>query len=218
MNRRDYETARMQFREVQLSYPYSRFAALSEFRVAETYYRGRAFATAIEAWRRFIRLHPSHELVPEATWRIARSHERQMPGQAFFMPPAYERDRTHAHQAVEAYRHFLDRFPEEERAEDARRRLAEVKDRLAAHELYVARFYMRRSQRQPEAALQRTDDLLRRYPRSTAVPEALFLGVRAALLLDDGAGALERLRLLREEHAETPWGRQAEEYMRTHGL
>lgn len=219
MNRRDYDTARMQFRDVQLTYPYSTFAPLAEFNIAEAYFRAGSYLTAVEAWRRFIRLHPTHELVGEATWRVALSFERQMPSGLFFMPPDHERDRNAAHHAVDAYQHFLDRFPDHERAVEAAERKLEVEERLAMHELYVARFYMRRrAHRHPEAALERSAYLLRYYPASSAVPEALFIGARAALMLDDGETALSNLRRLRDEFADTRWGAEAAQYMEEYGL
>ena len=64
--RKDYELARSRFSEVFQSYPFSQYAATAEFRIGDCYLAERLYVRAIEVYRRFVRIHPTNELVAEA--------------------------------------------------------------------------------------------------------------------------------------------------------
>ncbi len=211
--RRDYETARARFTGVYNAYPYSQYAALAEFRIGDTFLRERTYARAIEAYRRFTRIHPSHQLVPEAQYKIALSYVNQMPGDWFLRPPSYERDLTDTENAHRALELFLATYGESEFAEDARAHLQETTSRLASYELYSAEFYTRRDN--PRAAALRAQFLLDNYPNAEQVPEALFLQGRALIELGDVDQATVPLRRLVTEFPDHPLALEAEEWLAT---
>jgi len=215
-DRRDYEYARSLYNDLMLQYPYSQYAVLAELRIADTYYRERSWARAIETYRRFVRFHPSHPSVPEAQYRIASAHVEQMPNDWFAMPPSHERDLREAQNAYAALRGFIGVYGDTEWADDAREELVVVRDRLAAHELYVAEFYMRDDN--PVAAGQRARYLIDNYPEATDVPNALFIYARAMLQLGNTDDAVVALRRLSVEFGDTARGRDARRYLDEFGL
>ena len=85
--------------------------------------------------------------------------------------------------------------------------------RLAQKELWVASYYLNQSN--IVAARQRLEVVLKDYPRTLVVPEALFrLGEVAALegKSDESRARFERLAL---EFPYTEWGRRAAQRLKT---
>lgn len=206
--RRDYELARLRFTEVYNNFPYSQYAAMAEFRIGDAYLRERSYARSIEAFRRFVRIHPTHQLVPEAQYKIALSYVQQMPRDFFLRPPSFERDLSDTENAHRALQLFLSAYSETEFADDARVHLAVTTGRLAAYELYVAEFYTRRDN--PRAAALRCETLLHEFPDAEQVPNALFLHARSLIELGDVEQAVVSLRRLVDEfpnHALVPQAR-----------
>ena len=208
LRRSDYERARELFRALRIDHPYSRFAPLADFGIAESFERANAHAAAVEAFRHFVQMHASHELVGEARYRIARSWERQVPRDNFLMPPAYERDRRTATAARRAFEVYLDEHPTGEHHADATRRLSALRNRLAAYELYVANYYLRRDR--ALAAERRLQDLLRDFPQTEAVPEARYRLADALLRLDRPREAIAQLERLVQEHPDSPFAAAAQ--------
>jgi outer membrane protein assembly factor BamD len=161
------------FRQVRREYPYSRFAALSELRLADCHLQQEKYAEAIQAYRQFVRSRPSHREVPYARFKIAESYFLQMPEDWFLSPPAYERDQGPTRDALEELRKFVLDFPEDERVPRAQRMVRDALAMLAEHELYVAEFYLDRDQ--PAAAVARLKTLLNSYMGSGLEPAALLM-------------------------------------------
>jgi len=214
--RKDFELARSLYTEVYQNFPYSQYASISEFRIADCHFYERRYVRAVDAYRRFIRFHPTHERVAEAHFQVAMSFVKQMPGDWFMMPPSYERELREAESAYQTLGLFLENFGHTEFAEEARYERARILDRLASHELYVAEFYFRRDN--ARAAASRCEYLLNRYPNASQVPQALFLYARAMLQLGDVDQAVSALRRLRTEFADTELGVRAEEYLVMYGF
>lgn len=172
-----YPEALQGFSEIKAKFPYSKYAALADLRSADTHYERGKYVEAIDAYRQFMKLHPTHEEVPYAMFRIGEAYAKQAPEDWFFMPPAAEKDQANTRLAISAYQDVIDRYPKAEYAEKARQRLAECKRVLAEHELYVAKFYWHREKWR--AAANRAEGVVRDYGGSKLDPEALLLAARA---------------------------------------
>ncbi len=214
--RKDYELARSRFSEVFQSYPFSQYAATAEFRIGDCYLAERLYVRAIEVYRRFVRIHPTNELVAEAQYKIALAYVEQMPRDWFALPPSYERDLTETESAHRALQLFVGGNTDSEFIEAAQEQLARTTFRLASYELYVAEFYTQRGN--PTAAARRAEYLMERYPAATQVPDALFLFARAMLELGDLGAARVALNRLVDEYPESPLAVDAEGYIRRHDL
>ncbi|MRG90601.1 outer membrane protein assembly factor BamD [Polyangium spumosum] len=167
-----WEDARALFAEVRKLFPYSRYATLAELRIADLAFEQEQYADAVSAYREFIQNHRTDRDVEYARYRIAKSLFRDI-DDTFLLPPQEERDQG---TALEAYRElgaFLRDNPRSRYAEDVRKMHASAQGRLMRHELYVARFYLRKDIY--PAVLARIDHALKLFPGSALEPEALVL-------------------------------------------
>jgi outer membrane protein assembly factor BamD len=195
------------FREIRQEFPYSRFAALSELRIGDCQFKNEQYPEAIQTYRQFVRIRPSHKEIPYARFRIAECYYNQIPGGWFMTPPAYERDQTAARDALIQLRRFVVDFPDDQRVPAATELMEKCMTMLAAHELYVARFYLKRDAYRGVVA--RLRGLLASYPGSDAEPEALLLLGEVYLELDEVEAARQSLTELVERFPKTSEAKKA---------
>jgi outer membrane protein assembly factor BamD len=169
---RDWEEAKILMQEVRRKYAYSRFARLAELRLADIDFEQEKFASAITAYRAFTHDHRTDESIPYARFRICKGLYQQI-SDTVLLPPQEERDQA---SAVDAYRElngFLLDYSQTKWAKEAKFMLVMVTSRLVRHELYVARYYLRKDSF--EAASNRILFALRQFDGSGLEPEALLL-------------------------------------------
>jgi outer membrane protein assembly factor BamD len=171
--RGDCLAAEPMFREVRREFPYSRFAALAELRIGDCQFKNEAYPEAIQTYRQFVRIRPSHKEIPYARFRIAEAYYNQIPGGWFMTPPAAERDQSAARDALIQLRRFVVDYPDDQRVPKANELMEKCMSLLAAHELYVARFYLKRDAYR--GVISRLKGLLTAYPGSGVEREALLL-------------------------------------------
>ncbi len=182
----DYGEAVTAFSRVLAEHPYSARAVEAEFRIALAQYFGDKRIEAESSFAEFRRQHPAHELVPWALYYEAMCRYTDM--------DTMDRDQTAARVAIDRFRLFAQRFPTHPLRVLVDRRLAECVRRVADHELYIARFYVRVEDYR--AAIGRLDELLVRFPGTGVEPAALELSARAHAHRhewDEANRAVERL-------------------------
>jgi outer membrane protein assembly factor BamD len=175
------------FRKVRTDYPYSRFAALAELRLADCLYEDGKYIEAIQAYQQFVRHRPSHVEVPYARFKVAECYYEQIPDDWFLVPPAHERDQAPAQNTLRQLKKFLLDYKDDPHLPRARQMAQETLELLARHELYAARFYLDRDH--PKAAVGRLETLLNSYPKSSVEAEALLLLGETYLELENRAEA-----------------------------
>mgnify|MGYP003956148463 CR=1 FL=1 len=212
----EYIEALKRLNFVRTKFPYSKYAALATLRVADTYFAQESMPDAIEAYRRFVQLYPTHPDVPYAQYRVGLCYYDQLPGDWFFMPPAYEKDLASTEQAELALKKFLELHPNSQYADDTREKLDIVRDRLAEHEFYVASFYLKRNQ--PRAAASRFQTLRTRFPGGSFEQRSMFLMGKCFLLLKDVPKAVSIWEELIVKYPNHPLSAAASEYIRDHRL
>jgi len=163
----DYENAGELLDQIRDEYPFSRYAAEAELLSADMAFRQEKYEEAAAAYRSFEELHPTH---PKAAYAL---YQRGLSYAEVSMPE--DRDQTATRNAVEAFQKLLYASPGSEHAAEAQTRLAELRGRLAGHELYVARYYIRK--KSLGAALQRLHTLVQEYPDAPQRDEALRLAL-----------------------------------------
>lgn len=126
---------------IRRKFPYSRYAVLSDLRLADVQFQRERWLEAIDSYKNFARLHPTHAQVPYSLFRIGQSQYELMPSDWFFLPPSHEKDQTMIADASKAFDDYLGRFPEDKNADKARELRREIRKRLLKHEEYVANFY-----------------------------------------------------------------------------
>jgi outer membrane protein assembly factor BamD len=148
-------------REVKRKYSYSKYARLAELRIADADFEQDKFADAIRGYRQFVHDHRSDvEEVTYARSRIAEAQYKQI-SDSIILPTADERDQAAIQDAYKELKGFLHDYPESKQSKRVRELLEDVTARLVRHELYVARFYLRRDNY--DAAVGRILYALRNY-------------------------------------------------------
>jgi len=203
--------AEPEFRRIRREYPYSRYAALAELRVADCLLIQETYTEAITAYEAFVRARPSHAEVPYARFKVSEAYFLQIPEDWLLGPPAHERDQGPTRQALTKLRRFIVDYPEDARVAAAREMSRQALALLAHHELYVAEFYLNREH--PQAAIARLESLLDAYMGSGVEPEALLLLGRVYLTLEDRAHARESFERIVNDYPDTSFVEQAREYL-----
>jgi outer membrane protein assembly factor BamD len=75
----DCMAAQPELANVRRQYPYTRFAALAELRIADCMYKDGKYAEAIQGYETFVRYRPSHLEVPYARFMVASANYQQIP-------------------------------------------------------------------------------------------------------------------------------------------
>jgi outer membrane protein assembly factor BamD len=158
-----FQLALDKLKEVKNKYPYSKYAIDAQLRIADVYFMQEMYPEAASNYETFRDLHPKHERVAYAMFRIAKSYFNDMPGNV-------ARDVTPSQKAADAYNDFLRRFPDAPEAVEGRKDLAKARGLLADKELYIANFYMKHEFY--ESAKPRYQKVLDLYPESPAATEA----------------------------------------------
>lgn len=164
----DPERAQKFLDRIRDEFPFSKFAAEAELLGADLAFSQEKFEEAAAAYRTFEEQHPSHPRALYALYRRGLAH------MALSRPP--DRDQTATRKAAEAFQKLLYASPDGEFSADAKRRLAEARSTLAAHELSVAQFYLRKENR--DAAVERLRVVVGEYPDTPQREEAANLLVQ----------------------------------------
>jgi len=203
-----YQDAIKDFEAIRTEFPYSQYAALSELRIADAHMRRSQYLEAIDAYRTFLRFHPSHPDAPYALGRVGEAYYAQIPQDYYLMPPAAEKDLGHVKEAIAAYQDLLARYPQASGAPEAQKHLKACQRKLADHEMYVARFYFAR--KQWAGAVLRLTGLLRDYPGLGLDPDALYMAAQAHAQLGQMDQAVASVTRLLADYPNTQAGRRAQ--------
>jgi outer membrane protein assembly factor BamD len=175
LKKENYIEAVNYFTYVKQKFPFSKFAGLAELALADTEFARNNFQEAIDSYKSFARLHPTHEKVEDgyAAFRIAECYVKEMPDDFFILPPSYEKDQSSVRDALREIDSACGKFPDSPYLKQATAYRREVLRRLIEHEVYVARFYLERGH--PKAAILRIEGALRRYPNSGQEGELMIV-------------------------------------------
>jgi outer membrane protein assembly factor BamD len=150
----NFEEAETLLDRLRDEYPFSRHAVEAELLAADSAFKQKKYEEAAAAYKSFEELHPTHLQVPYAIYRRGLSYAE--------MAVREDRDQTATRNAAEAFQKLLNAYPQSEHAEEAGKRLAQARATLAAHEFYVAQYYVRRGKY--DAALSRLQIVVEGYP------------------------------------------------------
>lgn len=183
LNDGGYEKAIKYFELLEARYPYGRYAQQAQLEVAYAYFKSSEPASAIAACERFIKLHPNHPNVDYAYYLkgLINFNEDQGILGALANQDLSERDPKAARESFESFKELATRFPESKYTPDAVARMKYLVNALASHEVHVARYYFKRGAY--VAAVNRSQEALKRYPQAPASEEALILMVKSYEIL-----------------------------------
>ena len=86
----NYPEAQKYFQFVKQKYPFSKYAVLAELAIADTQFARGNYTEAIDSYKSFARLHPTHEKVEDGyvAFRIGESYFKDMPEDVWLLPPS----------------------------------------------------------------------------------------------------------------------------------
>jgi outer membrane protein assembly factor BamD len=157
-----YQLAEKYFEYVKTKFPFLEASRQAELRLADVSFERELWSEAADRYTAFVKLHPTHQRVDYAAYRAALSHYRDIPSDWFMLPPSSEKDQTQVRAAWEALNDFTRTYTQSQYLEDARKKQADIRDRLVRHEVYVADFYEKRDRW--SAAASRLETVVQKYP------------------------------------------------------
>ncbi|MCG8673340.1 MAG: outer membrane protein assembly factor BamD [Pseudomonadales bacterium] len=164
-------------------YPFGRYAEQAQLELIYCYYRTLDYESAAVTAERFIRIHPDHPRLDYAYYMkglASYSVDRGLVER--FIPTDFsERDMGPARESFDDFNRLINRFPNSQYAEDARQRMIYLRNLLAAYQLKVANYYMRRGAYVSVA--KRAAYVIQHFDKTPALPEALALQTKAYLEL-----------------------------------
>lgn len=179
LNDRNLAQAIKYYQKLEARYPYGRYAQQAQIEIAYAHYKDGDPASAIAASERFIKLHPNHPNVDYVYYLKGLANFNENLGILGFVgnQDMTERDPKAAADAFDAFKELANRYPESKYTPDAIARMNYLVNALAAHEVHVARYYVKRGAY--VAAANRAQFAIKTYPHAPANEEGLALLVRS---------------------------------------
>jgi outer membrane protein assembly factor BamD len=195
------------------TYPVTRYRTWAELGVADSAYGREAYVEAIDLYKQFASSHPDHPKTKDGycAYRVGESYYKQIPGDWFLVPPSFEKDQGPVLDAARELCDFLDHHGDSPFASNARRLFGEVVQRLADHELYVARFYLDRDK--PQAAIWRLEYVVTEYPGARREAEVLLLLGQVYLKQSKPRDARDTFRRITLQYPNGSLAKQAQVYL-----
>ncbi len=203
LNESDYDQAIRYFEILQGRYPFGRYAQQAYLDMGYAYYKFGEPDSAIATLDRFIRTYPRHPFVDYAYYLKGRANFDRTAGLLDRVLPRdpTKTDRGAGLQSFQDFSALVERFPDSKYSDDARQRMAFLRNSLAEYEIHVADFYMRRGAY--VAAANRGRYVLENYSRAPAAEDALAIMTRAYIALDMRDLAQDAIRVLKLNHPES---------------
>ena len=166
-----YEEAIQKFADIKNKNPYSRFAAMSELKIADLQYKRESYIEAQNAYQLFKDFHPKHPQIDYVTFRLAMSYFNQL-------PTSIDRDLTMADKAILYFDEVINSYPTSTYVAEAKQHKTDALKMKAEKELYIAHFYFIREMY--DSALKRFEGILDKFPGLGFEPRALYGAAKSA--------------------------------------
>jgi len=160
-------------------YPFGRYAEQAKLELMYNYMALDDYTNAHATAERFIRLHPRHTKVDYAYYVRGLSTYYMTRGffDSFVAIDRAERDMAIMEDSYRELNELIVKFPSSPYAIDARQRMIHLRDYLARHEVFAARYLIRRQAF--AAAANRGQFIVTRFQGSSVVPEGLAIMVES---------------------------------------
>jgi len=175
----NYETAIKYYEGLEARYPFGRYAMQAQLDVAYAYYKDEQQEQALAACDRFIKLHPNNPHVDYAYYLKGIVNFNRGIGMfdRFVPTDTSQRDSAAALDSFKDFSELARKFPNSKYAADAKKRMVYLRNNIAAHQVHVARYYMKRGAYL--AAANRGAQVVENYQRAPAVKDALEIMIEA---------------------------------------
>lgn len=208
LSRGNFEKAAKKFEDLDRDHPYAPEARRAMVMAAYAYFRGGKFPEAIATARRYTTMHPGTKEAPFAHHIIASCYFEDMTGP--------QTDQSNALKALNELRTLKSRYPNSKYAREADNRIRIALDSLAAKEMTVGRYYLKR--RNYLASINRFKRVVSDYPNTRQVEEALMRLTEAYLALGIANEAQTAAAVLGHNFPNSKWYKDAYVLLQSDGL
>jgi outer membrane protein assembly factor BamD len=151
------------------------WGADAQFQLAMTQLKKEKYLVAANEFRRFTQLYRTNPMVPRAEYERARAY--------YARSPNYQLTQTDTRKAIELFQLFIDRYPDHELVPDARKKIDELRAKLAHKEYDAAKLYERRDMWR--AATTSYEEVFDEYPDTPWADNALLGALRTYIRYAD---------------------------------
>ncbi len=208
MNAGKFDDAAKKFEALDREHPYSPEARRAIVMAAYAYYRGGKSPEAIASAERYVALHPGTKEAPLAHHIIASSYFDEIKGP--------NRDQTPTRKALEQLKTLKTRYPDSEYAVNADNRIRIAEDNLAASEMEVGRYYLKR--KNYVAAINRFKAVVSDYQTTAHVEEALARLTECYMSLGITKEAQNAAAVLGHNFPDSKWYKESYALLQSGGL
>ncbi|MGR3758715.1 outer membrane protein assembly factor BamD [Roseobacteraceae bacterium NS-SX3] len=208
MARNRTKDAAYYFSEIERLYPYSEWAKQALIMQAFAYHKGKDYENSRAAAQRFIDFYPADEDAAYAQYLLALSYYDQI--------DEVGRDQGLTFQALQALRTVIEVYPDSEYATSAILKFDLAFDHLAAKEMEIGRYYLRRGHY--ASAVNRFRVVVEDFQTTSHTPEALHRLVEAYLSLGLTGEAQTAGAILGHNYRSTEWYEDSYKLLTSQGL
>ncbi|MEX2495476.1 MAG: outer membrane protein assembly factor BamD [Woeseia sp.] len=179
MENQNYRRAIQIYEALQARFPFSDLSTQIHLELMYAYYKSARQEQAIDAADTFMRENPTHPRVDYALYIKALAYFERDPGllERWFNKEIDNRPPRDGALSFSLLKRLVERYPASPYAEDARQRMIFLKNRLAAYENSVAKYYLERGAY--VAALNRAKSALEEYNGANGNRESLGIMIDA---------------------------------------
>ena len=196
------------FAEVERLYPYSEWAKRALIMQAYAHHRAKNYEEARAAAQRFIDTYPGDEDAAYAKYLLALSYYDQI--------DEVGRDQGLTFQSLQALRSVIEEYPDSEYARSSILKFDLAFDHLAAKEMEIGRYYLKRGHY--AASINRFRVVVEEFQTTTQTPEALLRLAEAYLALGLTDEAQTAGAILGHNFRSSPFYDDAYRQLRARGL
>lgn len=208
MNRRRYEEGAKFFGEVERLYPYSNWAKRAVIMQAFAYHQAKDYENSRASAQRYIDFYPADEDAAYAQYLLALSYYDQIDDVG--------RDQGLTFQALQSLREVIERYPDSEYARSSVLKFDLAFDHLAAKEMEIGRYYLKRDHF--TAAINRFRVVVEDFQTTSHTAEALHRLVESYLALGLVKEAQTAAAVLGHNFRGTEWYQDSYALLRGQGL
>jgi len=204
MEEEDWDEAVDYFTKLERYFPRSSHMEEARLAKADAHFGKGMVSGYIEAmseYQAFQSFYPSSSRLDYVQFQIGMCYYEQM--------RSYDRDPSYTLQAFQAFKTFLEKYPQSSLKEEGQKQFNECKNLLAQHEFSVGEYYFRRKLYLP--AIQRLQGVLKEYPDSAWQDQVYYYLGEALWRLGNHNEAAIYFRKLVEEYPNNQWVAEAKE-------
>jgi len=203
MMKTDYTYAAEEFEKIEDEHPFSEYAPKSQVMAAYSYYKGKDYPDSIRISQYFIESNPTSDYIDYVYYLKAINNYDQI--KSIKKAPLITQN------AKDSLQDVVLRFPTTKYAADARIKLREVYNHIAASEMYIGRFDLKH--RNYIGAIDKFNEIIHNSDYKRFHPEAYYRLVEIYHSIGVDEEAKKAHNILLKQYPNTKWCKYSKEIM-----